>query len=67
MLRAGVAVLAAVTVVLAVAVVFLIQEQRKQGQELARLTKCVSVLERNQNSPQRTPEGEELIMGCPIY
>ncbi len=66
MLRAGVALLAAATVVLAGAVIFLIQEQRKQGQELARLTACVSTLERNQGSPQRTPEGDELIMGCRI-
>jgi len=34
---------------------------------LARLTECVSTLERNQGSPQRTFEGDVLIMGCPIY
>lgn len=67
MLRAATAVLAAATAVLAIAVVFLFQEQREQGQELARLTECVSTLERNQGSPQRTPEGDVLIMGCPIY
>lgn len=67
MLRACMALLAAATAVLGLAVVFLFQEQRQQGQELARLTECVSTLERNQGSPQRSPQGDLLIMGCPIY
>lgn len=62
-----VVVLAVVVVGLAAAVALLVREQREQGRELARLTECVSTLERNQGSPQRTPEGEVLIMGCPLY
>lgn len=60
-------VLAAAVVTLSVAVTLLVREQREQGRELARLTECVSTLERNQGSPQRTPDGELLVMGCPLY
>ena len=60
-------VLAGVVVALSAAVAFLVREQREQGRELARLTECVATLERNQGSPQRTPEGEVLIMGCALY
>jgi hypothetical protein len=48
--------------ILAAAVVYLIQEQRQQAQELARLTACVSILERNQGAWP-----EDVIPGCPIY
>lgn len=63
MIRTSVAVLTAVTVlVLAAALIFVIREQRQQAAELARLTECVSILERNQGTPTGSP-----IMGCPIY
>jgi len=62
-----VTVLAVAVVALSVAVALLVREQREQGRELARLTECVSTLERNQGSPQRTPEGESLIMSCRLY
>jgi hypothetical protein len=62
-----VAVLAVAVVALSVAVALLVREPREQGRELARLTECVSTLERNQVSPQRTPEGELLISSCPLY
>lgn len=62
-----VVVLAFAVVALSVAVTLLAREQRDQGRELARLTECVSTLERNQGSPQRTPEGELLVMGCSLY
>jgi uncharacterized protein (DUF2141 family) len=56
------AVLGAMTLILAAAVVYLIQEQRQQAQELARLTACVSILERNQGAGPG-----DVIPGCPIY
>ena len=62
-----VVVLAFAVVALSAAVTLLGLEQRKQGRELARLTECVSTLERNQSSPPSTPEGEGLVMGCPLY
>lgn len=61
------AVLAVAVLALTVAVALLVQEQRQQGRELARLAECVSTLERNHGSPQRPPEGETLIMSCPLY
>jgi hypothetical protein len=66
-MRTLVAALTIAIVGLSVVVAFLVREQSEQGRELARLTECVSTLERNQGSPQRTREGELLIMGCPLY
>lgn len=63
MIRISIAALGALTVlVFAAAVVYLIQEQRQQAQEIERLEKCVSTLERNQATAPGDP-----IMGCPIY
>lgn len=56
------AVLAAMTLILAAALVYVVQEQRQQAQEVARLTACVSILERNQGVRPEDP-----IPGCPIY
>ena len=57
------AALGALTVlVFSAAVVYLIQEQRQQAQEIARLKRCVSTLERNQATAPGDP-----IMGCQIY
>ncbi len=66
-MRIVAAVLALAIVALTVVAALLVREQREQGRELARLSECVSTLERNQGSPQRTPEGELLVMGCPLY
>ena len=63
MIRTGLIALIVLTaVILAVAVVWLSQEQKRQTEELSRLTRCVSILERNQGTPQGQPD-----MGCPIY
>ena len=62
MIRAVAALTAVTLLVVAAAVVFVIREQRQQAVELARLTKCVEILERNQGKPEGDP-----IMGCPIY
>ena len=63
MIRTGLTALMVLTaVILAVAVVRLSQEQKRQTEELSRLTRCVSILERNQSTPQGQPD-----MGCPIY
>ncbi len=62
-----VAALAVAVVALSVAIALLVREQREPGRELARLAECVSTLERNQGSAQRTPDGELLIMSCPLY
>ncbi len=63
MVRTGMAALGALTVlVFAAALVYLIQEQRQQAQEVARLKECVSTLERNQGTPPGEP-----VMGCPVY
>jgi hypothetical protein len=53
---------ASTVLVVAVAVVFLFQEQRQQAQQLARLQACLATLERNQGTPPGEP-----IAGCPIY
>ncbi len=50
------------TLILAAALVYVVREQRQQAQEVARLTACVSVLERNQGARPEDP-----IPGCPIY
>jgi uncharacterized protein HemX len=63
MIRTGMAVLAAMmTLILAAALVYVVQEQRQQAQELARLTRCVSILEANQGARPEDP-----IPSCPIY
>ncbi len=67
----GMAILGALTaLVFAAVLMYVLQEQRQQAQELARLKKCVSILERNQVTPQTvimqgTPQ--TVIMQCPIY
>ena len=48
-------------VALTVGLVLLLQEQRKQEERLSRLDRCVSILERNQGTPEDQP-----IIGCPI-
>ena len=63
MIRTGLTALIVLTaVILAVAVVWLSQEQKRQARELSRLAECVSTLERNQGTPQGQP-----VRGCPIY
>ncbi|MBW3638235.1 MAG: hypothetical protein KY451_00030 [Actinobacteria bacterium] len=62
MIPTAVAFLTATVLVLAAALVVVVREQRQQATELARLTRCVSTLERNQGKPPG-----DLIMGCPIY
>jgi hypothetical protein len=56
------AVLAAMSLILAAALAYVVQEQRQQAQELARLTRCVSILEANQGARPEDP-----IPSCPIY
>lgn len=62
MIRTVAALTAVTLLVVAAALVFVIREQRSQAVELARLTKCVEILERNQGKPDG-----DLFMGCPIY
>ncbi len=63
MIRTGIPALGALTVlVFAASLIYLVQEQRQQARELARLKNCVSILERNQGMPSG-----DRIMGCPIH
>ena len=63
MSRTGIAALGVLTaLVFAVVLLYLVQEQRQQAQQLTRLSQCVATLERNQGAPQGGP-----IMNCRIY
>lgn len=63
MVRTGMALLGALLVlVIAAALIYVIRVQQQQAQDLARLMECVSILQRNQSTPE-----SGLVMRCPIY
>ena len=53
---------AVAVLVLAVALIVVIREQRQQAAELSQLSECVSILQRNQAA-----RSGDALMGCPIY